>query len=410
MTIAVLGTMDTKGPEAAYLKQLIEARGHNALLVDVGPLGPPGTSPQVQSSRIAELAGSSLEELLRDGRRERIMEAMGRGAGRLLVQLLGEGGLQGVIGLGGNQGTAIAAAAMRALPLGFPKFLVSTVASGNLRPYVGHKDIAVMFSVSDLFGGPNTVSAAILANAASALLGMVEQGGQICAGSPERTIAITALGNTEKAVSHAAKLLKESGFEPVGFHASGAGGSAMEELVAAGAIGGVLDITPHELAEEVAGAGIYAPVVPGRLTAAGRKGVPQVVSTGSLEYLCFGPRESIPPRLRRRRTYMHNPYNANVKLSRGEMKRVGQVMAERLNQARGPAAVLVPARGWSVYGSRGGPLHDPGGNRALLDALQRGLRSGIPCTLVDAHINDPGFAGACVQTMVGLMREHRRTA
>jgi uncharacterized protein (UPF0261 family) len=195
----------------------------------------------------------------------------------------------------------------------------------------------------------------------------------------------------------------------VGFHASGAGGSAMEELVAAGTIGGVLDITPHELAEEVAGTGAYAPVVPGRLTAAGRKGIPQVVSTGALEYLCFGPRDSIPPRLRRRKTYMHNPNNANVKLSRAEMRRVGQVMAERLNGAGGPTAVLVPTKGWSVYGGRGGPLHDPVGNRALLEALQKGLRPAVPCTLVDAHINDPEFAQVCVETIVELMEKRERT-
>ncbi len=401
--IAILGTLDTKGEEVAYMKGLVEARGHSAILIDVGPLGPPMVKPDIANEEVARLAGCELSYFLQTGERDRIMEAMGEGAGRLLLNLLREGRLDGVMGLGGNQGSAIASMAMKVLPLGFPKFLVSTVASGNIRPYVGHKDIGVMFSVSDLLGGPNPVTRSILANALSALLGMVEHGERISPERGERTIAITALGNTQPAVSRAMELLREKEFHIIAFHASGAGGSAMEELIETGVINGVLDLTPHELTEEVVGAGAYIPVRPGRLRAAGRLSIPQVVSTGAMEYLCFGPRESIPLRLRRRKTYMHNPYNANVKVSRREMAEVGKVMAERLNEARGPTAVLVPLRGWSVYGGEGGPLHDHRGNRILIEALKGRLKTDVRYEEIDVHINDHHFADACVSVLLEFM-------
>jgi uncharacterized protein (UPF0261 family) len=410
--IAILGTLDTKGAEVAYMKGLIEARGHSAILIDVGPVGPPGVEPDIESQEVARLAGYELSSLLQTGERDRIMEAMGEGAGRSLLNLLREGRLDGVIGIGGNQGSAITSMAMKVLPLGFPKFLVSTVASGDIRPYIGHKDIGVMFSVGDLVGGPNPVTRSVLANAVSGLLGMVEGGKRISLRQGERTIAVTALGNTEPAVSRATRLLRQRGFEVVAFHASGAGGSAMEELIEGGFINAVLDLTPHEVTEEVVGAGAYVPVLPGRLSAAGLMGIPQVVSTGALEYVCFGPRESIPPGMRRRKIYMHNPYNANMRVSREEMAQVGRVMAERLNQASGPTAVLVPRKGWSVYGREGGPLHNPRGNKILLKALKRNLKRHIQYEEIDAHINDPQFADVCVGVLAdlvkGLVYEERR--
>lgn len=401
--IAILGTLDTKGEEVAYMKGLIEARGHSAILIDVAPLGPPGVKPDIDNQEVARLAGCELSSLLQTGERDRVMEAMGEGAGRSLLNLLQEERLDGVIGIGGNQGSAIASMAMRPLPIGFPKFLVSTVASGDIRPYIGHKDIGVMFSVGDLVGGPNPVTRSVLANAVSGLLGMVEGGERISLRQGERTVAVTALGNTEPAVSRATRLLRERGFEVVAFHASGAGGSAMEELIEAGFINAVLDLTPHEVTEEVVGVGAYVPVRPGRLCAAGLMGIPQVVSTGALEYVCFGPRESIPPGMRRRKIYMHNPYNGNMRVSGEEMAQVGKVMAERLNEAHGPTAVLVPRRGWSVYGREGGPLHDPRGNKILVKALRRHLKSHIRYEEIDVHINDPQFADVCVRVLAELV-------
>jgi uncharacterized protein (UPF0261 family) len=244
------------------------------------------------------------------------------------------------------------------------------------------------------------------------MMGMVEHGSgdaRIKIDPGERTIAVTALGNTEPAVSLAVKQLHEKRFQVIPFHASGAGGSAMEELIEQGVIHGVLDLTPHELTEEVVGAGAYIPVKPGRLGAAGAKGIPQVVSTGGMEYLCFGPKESIPLKLRKRKIYMHNPLNANVRVSRNEMAQVGKIMAERLNEARGMTAVLIPLQGWSIYGAMGGPLYDEAGYTIFLKALKNRLRADIKLEEVDAHINDPLFADRCVKQLVEFMNEEKNS-
>lgn len=405
--IAVLATLDTKGEEVAYVKGLLEGRGYGPTVLDVGTLGPPGIPPDFSNEEVARWGGWELPTLTQRGERALIMDGMGEGAKNLLLHLTRQRRIDGVIALGGNQGSAIASIAMRALPFGFPKYLVSTVASGNIRPYVGHKDIAVVFSVGDFLGGPNPITRIVLANAVFAVVGMVEFREKTVTKASERTIAVTALGNTEPAAGLAVKLLREKGFQVIPFHASGAGGSAMEELIEEGMIQGVLDLTPHELTEEVVGAGAYLPVRPGRLKAAGAKGIPQVVSTGGMEYLCFGPRESIPLRLRRRKIYMHNPYNANVGVSRAEMSLVGKTLAERLNQASGPTAILVPVRGWSVYGSKGGPLHDETGYRVFLKSLKTHLRAGIPLEEIDAHINDRVFVDRCVNQLVGFMNDAR---
>jgi uncharacterized protein (UPF0261 family) len=401
--MVILGTLDTKRDEIRFMKRLMESKGHMATIVDVGPLGPPIGDPDISNERVARWGGWELQGLLQTPERGQIMRVMGEGAARCLLDLYRTDRLDGVIALGGNQGTAIAAIAMRALPIGFPKFMVSTVGSGNIRPYVEEKDIGVVFSVADLIGGPNPVSRSILANAVGALVGMVENGARITTQPGERTIAVTALGNTEPAVRQAMKLLHEEDFQVIAFHASGAGGSAMEELIEEGIIHGVLDLTPHELTEEVLGAGAYVPVRPGRLKSAGAKGIPQVISTGGMEYLCFGPRESIPVRLRKRKIYMHNPYNANLGVSPKEMARVGQTMAERLNEAKGPTAVMIPLRGWSVYGAPGGPLHDPLAYKAFLKALRSHLRPDIQYREIDAHINDGLFVDLCVKQLRDFM-------
>jgi len=404
--IAIVATFDTKREEVFFLESLVKARGYQPVLIDVGPLSPAAAGADFSNETIADLGGRRLADLIKSGRRDQIMAAMGKGASRALLDLFKKKRLDGVIGIGGNQGTAMASMAMQSLPLGFPKLLVSTIASGNMRPYIGHKDICVMFSVADLLGGPNPVSRSILKNAAGALMGMVAQGESIPVEPAEKIIALSALGNTEAAAHRIIHQLREKGLQVITFHASGAGGSAMEELIEAGLFSGIIDLTPHELAEEVVGAGAYIPVRPGRLQAAGRTGIPQVVSLGALEYLCFGPRESIPARLRTRKTYFHNPYNANVKLSRKEMATIGQVMAERLNAAKGPTVVLVPLQGWSIYGRLGGPLYDGRGNLALLAGLKSRMNPDIDYKEIDLHINDQLFADACVETLLHLLKEN----
>ena len=395
--IAIIATCDTKEAEVLFLASRIRDSGIKPVVIDVGPLTVSSARFDFSNQRVAELAGWKLAELVDKRQRDQIMVAMGQGAIKALQTLLKADRLNGVIGIGGNQGSAVASMAMKSLPIGFPKFLLSTVASGNIRPYIGYKDIAVMFSVVDLVGGPNRVSRSILSHAAAALIGMVETGEKISALSKEKNVAISALGNTEEAVQRISAGLRQRGFHVMAFHASGAGGSAMEELIEDGVINGVVDLTPHELTEEVAAVGAYVPVRPGRLQAAARRGIPQIVSTGSMEYLCFGPKESIPLRLRNRKTYFHNPNNANVKTTHAEMTKVGKVMAERLNASKGRIEILIPLRGWSIYGSKGGALYDPVGREQLLKALKKHLKARIPLKEIDCHINDPEFADMCVR-------------
>lgn len=401
--IAVVSTLDTKIDSVTFMEDIIKSHGCNPILIDVGALTTKDIRSDYSNKTVMQLAGEDLQGLIKAGKRDQIMAAMGIGASRVLQNLINEKRLDAVIGIGGNQGTAIASMAMRSMPVGLPKYLVSTIASGNMRPYVGHKDISVVFSIADLVGRPNTVSRSILRNAVCAVIGMAEHGEGLSISSGKKTIALSALGNTEPSAHRISELLTKSGYEVITFHASGAGGSAMEDLIDAGVFSAIIDLTPHELSEEVVGEGAYVPVIPGRMKAAARAGIPQVVSTGALEYLCFGPWESIPPHLRKRKVYLHNPYNANVKVSQKEMSRIGRIMAQRLNEAKGPVSVLVPRQGWSTYGSKGGPLHDSKSYQLLLKELKKDLNPRISYLEVDLHINDQIFADMCVRTMIQLM-------
>ena len=406
--IAIIATLDTKLDESSFIASLVKKRGYLPVLIDVGPLTAGSVRAEYSNKKIAKLAGQELSRLIKTGPRDRIMATMGKGATKALLKLLKGKDLAGVLGIGGNQGSAMASMAMKALPIGFPKLLVSTVASGNIRPYIGHKDIVMMFSVADLVGGLNPVSRSILTNATSALLGMIQKGASISLKRGEKNIAVTALGNTEAAASRITSLLREEGFQAITFHASGAGGTAMEELIEEGVFSGVIDLTPHEVAEEVVGLGAYVPVRAGRLLVAGKHRIPQVVSTGAMEYLCFGPKESIPIQLRKRRMYFHNPLNANVKASRAEMSEMGKAMAERLNKAKGPVEILIPNRGWSIYGSKGGPLYDPVGNSGLVKALKHHLKPKITLREIDANINDPQFSDECVNSLMQLLGKEKK--
>ncbi|MGA2990299.1 MAG: Tm-1-like ATP-binding domain-containing protein [Candidatus Korobacteraceae bacterium] len=402
MAIALLSTLDTKGCEIAFLKACLLELGRTAIVIDVGLFEPDGIVPDVSRFEVAASAGADIAALIISRPRDEVMSAMGRGAGQLLRRLHAAGHIEGALGIGGNQGTSIVCAGLRELPLGFPKLVVSTVASGNMRPYVGVSDIAVVFSICDLLGGANPVSAPVLRNAAAAMAGM-SSAPAVSNPNSVPLVAITALGNTHPAVARSVQLLRAAGLETAAFHASGACGSAMERLIRAGRVAAVLEITPHELTEEVVNAGPYRPAEPGRMTAAADMGIPQVVAPGSVEYLCFGPRESIPARLRRRATVFHNPSNANVRTSRKEMAAVGRVMAERLNRAKGPVAFVLPLKGWSIYGAPGGPLHDARADAAFVRALTRGLRPAICVHRLPLHINDPAFAEYCCELLRGFL-------
>jgi len=404
-TIAVLATLDTKADEAVELARLITRGGARPRIVDVGLRSRPRGLADVTSEEVARRAGTTPEALLARGRRDAAITAMGEGAGRLLAEWHAAGRLAAVIALGGNQGSAIAAIALRELPLGLPKLIVSTVASGDVRRYVAAADVAMLFSIGDLLGGPNRVTRPVL-RAAAAIVGMARQAPttELPQGP---AVAITAFGNTHAATTLAIDRLRAAGWEPVPFHASGACGSAMERLIDEGVIDAVLDLTTHELLAELYPFDAYAPVRPGRLTAAGRRGIPHVVAPGGLEYFCLGGPETVPEWLRRRPTHWHNPYNLNVRAGAEELARTGAEMARRLNAARGPLAVLIPARGWSEVGSPGGVLNDPKANAAFVAALRDGLRADIPLRELDATINDPAFADAAVDALLELSVGHR---
>jgi uncharacterized protein (UPF0261 family) len=409
MPIGLLSTLDTKGREVAFLKTCLDGVGRSAIVVDVGLFAPQGVTADISRHEIARAGGAEVATLAQRPREE-VMATMGRGAGEVLHRLHLEGRLAGVLGLGGNQGTSIVCTGMRRLPMGLPKLVVSTVASGNMRPYIGASDIAMLFSVADLLGGPNPIIESVLRNAAAAIAGMTANVAPAAASKAGSVVAITSLGNTHPAVTRAMDLLRAAGFDVAAFHASGACGSAMERLIGAGRVAGVLDLTPHELTEEVLGAGWYQPVEAGRLTAAAERGIPQVVAPGGLEYLCYGPRESIPARFRRRPTYFHNPMNANVRTNRREMAAVGRVLGERLNTAKGPVAVAIPSKGWSIYGAPGGPLHDAAADAAFVRSLTRTLRRDIPLHRLDLHINDPEFAQHCCGLLLDFLARRRAPA
>jgi uncharacterized protein (UPF0261 family) len=406
--IAIIATLDTKSGEAALLRRRIEDRGWLATVIDVGLGEAPEGLAHYSADEVARAGGAraggveSVAGLRQTARRDVAMRVMGEGAGKILLQRLKDGLLPGVIAVGGNQGTAIASIAMRALPIGPPKLIVSTVASGNVRGYVGDSDIAMFFSVGDLLGGPNPVIERVLEKAVAAVVGMAEAE-EMAPASPVKSVAITAFGNTHQAVVAAMRKLAEAGRSVVPFHASGACGSAMERLIRAGEMEGVLDLTTHELLGELYPEDIYAPVRPGRLTAAGDMGIPQVIVPGGLEYFCFGAAETIPERLCSRPTHHHNPYNTNVRASAEELRRVADLMAERLNAARGPVAVLVPNLGWSEVGSPGGILHDPEANAAFVETLKLRLHPGVMVDEVDATINAPTFANLAADAMLELL-------
>jgi uncharacterized protein (UPF0261 family) len=409
-TILVIATLDTKEREVCYITEAIQARGHSVLVMDVSGLGLPSIKPDIARQTVADAAGAKVEDLA-NLRRDIVMDTMANGAAKICKKLYDQGGIDGVIGFGGNQGTMIVTTAMRALPVGFPKVVVSTIASGNVRPYVGDKDIAMIFSVADLFGGVNMVTRTILSNAAGAVLGMCEVGVKMPTVTQKKVVGITAFGSTNGAASKALESLTKRGYEPIVFHASGAGGSAMEELITQGTISGVLDLTPHELVAEIfpRACDVYAPVNPGRLEAAGRSGIPQVIAPGGLEYFVYGPPESVPPEYRDRKTHFHNPYNLNVRVSKQELEITGKVMAQRLNKANGPVAVIIPLRGWSERSGEGAPLYDPCADRMFVQSLRQHLKDSIPVLEVNCHINDPQFAEESVEILDKFMRRPGQT-
>jgi len=387
-TVVLLGTLDTKGEEYEFLRRRVLDEGVDALLVDTGILGTPLAEPDISREQVAEAAGADVGELASSEDRGAAVEAMAKGAAEIVKELFAQDRLDAVLALGGSGGTAIAAEAMRALPVGVPKLIVSTMASGDTRPYVGAVDVALMYSVVDI-AGLNPISERILGNAAAAAAGMAKA--ERPGGKGEKPlVGATMFGVTTPCVTEARKRLEELGYEVLVFHATGTGGQSMEALMRSGFITASLDVTTTELADELVGGVLSAG--PDRLDAAGELGIPQVVSLGALDMVNFGPIESVPAEFRERVLYKHNPTVTLMRTTPEECVELGRTIARKLNRARGPLTVFVPLRGVSLIATEGQVFHDPAADEALFGALRETLDPDVDLRELDLDVNDPAFA------------------
>lgn len=404
-TVVLVGTLDTKGPEYAFVRERLHDQGVDVVVVDVGVLGEPSFTPDVSAAEVARAAGAEIADLrfTREGSDTRAvaLATMERGAVAVVARLRSQGRCDGVMGLGGSGGSTVVSGVLRSLPVGVPKLLVSTMASGNVRNFVGTSDVCLVYSVTDV-QGLNRVSRTVLSNAAAAMAGMVRGLAAATPGAETPLIALTMFGITTPCVQRIQAALEALGFETIVFHAVGSGGQAMEAMVDAGLIDGVVDVTTSELTDELCG-GVFS-AGPDRLTAAGRRGIPQVVVPGALEVINFGPRDSVPAHLDvpERTIVVHNPSVCAVRTNATESAELGRILAAKVNAATGPTAVLLPLRGLSKYEAPGGPYVDPDADAALFDAVRATLRPGIDLVEVDANVNDPAFADAAVETFLRL--------
>jgi uncharacterized protein (UPF0261 family) len=403
VTVVVLGTLDTKGPDLTFLVDRLRGHGVTPLLVDTGLGDPSGAVADFSADEVAAAAGRSREQLRTAGDRGAAVTAMGRGAAEIVKRLRTEGRLDGVLAAGGSGNSAIAAAAMAALPIGVPKLLVSTMASGDVAPYVGAKDVTIMYSVVDV-AGVNRISRVILGNAAAGIAGMATAFAAVGDDHDDRPlVAASMFGVTTPAVQVAQDVLTELGYEVLVFHATGAGGRALEALAEAGLLAGVLDLTTTELADELVGGVLTAG--PDRLHAAGRAGLPQVVAPGALDMVNFGPADTVPARFADRNLFVHNATVTLMRTTADEMAELGDRVGAALARATGPTEVFWPLRGVSALDAEGQPFADPAADAAALSALEKRLDgTDVVVQRVDAHINDPEFARQMAERLHALIR------
>ncbi|MFZ4657029.1 MAG: Tm-1-like ATP-binding domain-containing protein [Caldilineaceae bacterium] len=398
-TIALIGALDTKGEEFAFVQAALLRRGHQTLVINTGVVGEPGLTPTITAAEVATAGGIALNTLRQQADRGKAIEVMAKGAAVLVRQLQEAGQIDGILGMGGSAGTAVGTAAMRALPVGFPKLMVSTLASGDTAPYVGVSDIVMMPSVVDV-AGVNRISARIFANAAGAISGMVETAPPQIGEKP--LIAASMFGNTTKLVDQCRKLLEAQGYEVLVFHATGTGGRIMESLIDAGYINGVLDVTTTEWADELVGGMLTAG--PTRLDAAAKRGVPQVIAPGCLDMVNFWARSTVPAKFADRQFYEWNPNVTLMRTTPEENAQLGRILAEKANGSSAPVAFFLPLQGVSVLDSPGGEFWQPATNEALFTAIKQNVRAEIPVYELDNNINDATFAEAVVQKLLEFLK------
>ena len=399
-TVVLLGTLDTKGTEYAYLRERIRERGVEVLLVDAGILGDPLTEPDVTRQEVAAAAGVDLRALAEARDRSAAIEAMSRGAGEVVLRLHVEGRFDAIGALGGTGGTTLATHAMQRLPVGVPKLMVSTAATGDTSRYFGSVDVTMMYSVVDI-AGLNRILTRILVNAAGALAGMAA--GPASPPHAARPVIVTSMfGVTTPCVTVARERLEELGYEVLVFHQVGLGGQSLEEMVRTGAVAGVLDATTSGLADRIGG-GIW-PAGPERLETAGRMGVPQVVSLGALDFVVIGPPEPLPERFAGRALYVHDSVLGASRTTPEECRQIAAALARKLNAATGPTVLFIPLGGLSLLSTAGGVLHDPEADEALIGTLRALVDpSRVEVHEIDADLNDPAFALAMADRLHELV-------
>jgi len=399
-TIVLAGTLDTKGQEFAFIKELIEKRGLVTLVVDFGVMGAPGIQPDVGREQVARAGGGDLAELRSGEHKDQAMQVMAAGLAVVVRELYDQGKLDGILGMGGSGNTSIATTAMRALPVGVPKLMVSTLGGGDVSAYTGTKDITFMPSIVDV-AGFNRLSRAIYANAAGAIAGMVQMEAPAAA-ADKPLITASMFGNTTACVDQARRRMEDAGFEVLVFHATGTGGRTMEGLITDGYIAGSLDITTTELADEVCGGVLSAG--PERGLAASRAGIPAVLVPGCVDMCNFWGIDTIPERYKNRKLYQWNPNVTLMRTNLEENTRMGEILAEAANAASAPVAVLLPLKGVSMLDSPGSDFWDPEADGACFAAIKRNLRPGIPVIELDRNINDPQFADRIAQTLLDMLK------
>ena len=430
MPVYLLGTLDTKGHEIAFVRDLLHEYGAKTCVVDTGCLGEPTIAADISREQVFAAAGVSLKALREQNDRGQAVTQAALGAANIVSAAQARGEVDGILALGGSAGTTIGTSAMRALPLGVPKLMVSTLASGQTRPYVGGKDILMLNSVVDI-AGINRISRLVLGEAARAMAGMVLLGRKspVCVAGVESSspqysstpksgggedadpshtshadkplVAATMFGVTTPCVERARKILEAAGYEVLVFHATGNGGEAMEGLIADGLIAGVLDITTTELADELVGGTLTAG--PTRLTAAGKRGVPQVISVGALDMVNFGPPNTVPDKFKQRQFYQHNPTVTLMRTTPDENRQLGEEIGRKAAAATGPTSILIPLRGVSAIDQTGKPFDDPAARQALYDGI-RSTHGATELIELDHHINAPEFAEAAANKLLALMR------
>ncbi len=395
-TIAVLGTLDSKGEEHAFVAALIASHGHKPLLIDVGTGGPATVQPDVTREQVAAAAGIDLAALMAKKDRGECVVAMTKAAPAFVAKLAAEGKIDGIISLGGGGGTAIGTAAMRALPLGFPKLMVSTLAAGNVAPYLGTKDITMMPSIADV-AGLNRLSRVIFTRAAGAICGMVGAVPEVGASKP--LIVASQFGNTTTCVTEAKKVLEAAGYEVLVFAATGTGGRIMESVIESGIVAGVLDITTTEWADELVGGNLNAG--PDRMDAAAKANVPVVVAPGCLDMVNFGEMASVPAKFKGRNFYIHNPQITLMRTTTDECRQLGEIVAKKANAYQAGTAIMIPRKAISVISAAGQPFHDAAADEALFSALKANAK--VPVQEFDLAINDKEFAQACAYKLIELI-------